>query len=146
LPLNCFGRIALSLAFVLLTLSAIVSWAGAGGSVSGTVRDASGAVLPKATVTATNIDTRVRQTVETDDKGFYAFPSLPVGHYDLEVQGAAFRPYRRAGIGIDANSRLTVDAVLKVGSKGDVVTVTENQLHVETTSTQIGRASCRERV
>jgi hypothetical protein len=95
-------------------------------------------VLPKATVTATNIDTRVRQTVQTDDKGFYAFPSLPVGHYDFEVQGAAFRPYRRAGIVIDANSRLTVDAVLKVGSKGDVVTVTENQLHVETTSTQIG--------
>jgi hypothetical protein len=138
LPLDCFGHIALSLAFVLLTLSAIVSWAGAGGSVSGTVRDASGAVLPKATVTATNIDTRVRQTVQTDDKGFYAFPSLPVGHYDFEVQGAAFRPYRRAGIVIDANSRLTVDAVLKVGSKGDVVTVTENQLHVETTSTQIG--------
>ena len=138
LPLDCFGHIALSLAFVLLTLSAIVSWAGAGGSVSGTVRDASGAVLPKATVTATNIDTRVRQTVQTDDKGFYAFPSLPVGHYDLEVQGAALRPYRRAGIVIDANSRLTVDAVLKVGSKGDVVTVTENQLHVETTSTQIG--------
>ena len=138
LPLDCFGHIALSLAFVLLTLSAIVSWAGAGGSVSGTVRDASGAVLPKATVTAANIDTRVRQTVQTDDKGFYAFPSLPVGHYDLEVQGAALRPYRRAGIVIDANSRLTVDAVLKVGSKGDVVTVTENQLHVETTSTQIG--------
>jgi hypothetical protein len=138
LALNCFGRIALSLAFVLLTLSAALSWAGAGGSVSGTVRDASGAVLPKATVTATNIDTRVRQTVPTDDKGFYAFPSLPVGHYDLEVQGAAFRPYRRTGIVIDANSRLTVDAVLKVGSQGDVVTVTENQLHVETTSTQIG--------
>ena len=68
-----------------MLLLAISSWAGVGGSISGTVKDASGGVVPKATVTATNTDTGIKQTAATDDKGFYSFPSLPVGHYDLEV-------------------------------------------------------------
>ena len=123
---------------MLLPWLALSAWAGVGGSISGTVTDPSGAVVPKATVTATNTDTGIRQTVATDDKGFYSFPSLPIGHYDLEITSAAFRPYRRTGIVIDANSALTVDAVLEVGERSDVVTVVENQLHVETTSTQMG--------
>jgi hypothetical protein len=113
-------------------------WAGVGGSISGTVKDASGAVVPKAAVTATNTGTGIRQTIATDDMGFYSFEGLPIGRYDLEVATASFRPYRRTGIVIDANSVLTIDAVLEVGERSDVVTVIENQLHVETTSTQMG--------
>jgi hypothetical protein len=112
--------------------------AGVGGSISGTVRDTSGGVVPKATVTATNTGTRIRRIVATDDKGFYSFASLPIGNYDLEVASVAFRPYRRTGIVIDANSALMIDAILEVGERSDVVTVIENQLHVETTSTQMG--------
>ena len=83
-----------------------IHWAGVGGSIAGTVRDPSGAVIPKATVTATNTATGIRQTAATDDKGFYSFPSLPIGHYDLEITSTAFRPYRRTGIVLDANSCL----------------------------------------
>jgi hypothetical protein len=117
---------------------AVSAWAGVGGSVSGTVTDPSGAVVPKVTVTAIDTDTGIRQNVLTDDKGFYSFPNLPIGHYDLEMATPAFRSYRRTGIVIDANSALTVDAALEVGGRSDVITVTEDQLHVETTSTQIG--------
>ncbi len=112
--------------------------AGVGGSISGTVTDPSGAVISKATVTLTNTDTGIKRTVATDDKGFYSFLSMPIGHYDLEVQSADFKPYRRTGIVIDANSALTVDAALEIGARSDVVTVTENQVQVETTSTQLG--------
>ena len=94
--------------------------------------------MPKATVTATNTDTGIVLTIVSDDKGFYSFASLPVGHYDLEVSSTAFRPYRRTGIAIDANSELTIDAALEVGERSDAVTVVENQLHVETSSTQMG--------
>ena len=100
--------------------------------------DASGGVVAKATVTATNTDTGINQSVATDDKGFYSFPDLPVGHYDLEVASGGFRPYRRTGIAIDANSALTIDAALQVGERSDVVTVVENRVRVETTSTQMG--------
>jgi Carboxypeptidase regulatory-like domain len=115
-----------------------VARAGDGGSISGTVTDPTGAVIPVATVTATNTDTGVGQTVATDDKGFYSLLDLPIGHYDLGVESRGFRPYRRTGIVIDANSRLTVDAALEVGERSDVVTVSENQVHVETASTQMG--------
>ena len=116
----------------------LVLWAGVGGRISGTVTDASGGVVAKVTVTATNSDTGLKQSVTTDDKGFYSFPDLPVGHYDLDIASADFRPYRRTGIVIDVNSAVTIDTALEVGERSDVVTVVENQLHVETASTQMG--------
>ena len=122
----------------LLPWVALRAWAGVGGSISGTVTDASGGVVPKASVTATNTDTRIRQTVATDDKGFYSFASLAVGNYDLVIERTSFKPYRRTGISIDVNSALIIDAALEVGGRSDVVTVVENQLHVETSSTQMG--------
>ncbi len=131
-------RIACLLAFASLCLCAATVWAGVGGSISGTLTDQTGAIVPRATVSVTNMDTGIRQTVATDDKGFYSFPSLPVGHYELQIESAAFRPYRRTGILINANSALTIDVVLELGARTDVVTVIDNQLHVETTSTQMG--------
>src|SRR5580658_7356944 len=103
----------------LLSIFAAVTWAGTGGAISGTVKDSSGAVVAKVTVTAIHIGTGVRQEVTTDDRGVYSFPVLSVGHYDLEFNGAGFRPYRRTGITVDANSALRVDAVLQVGEKTD---------------------------
>jgi hypothetical protein len=129
------------LAFVLVGAFLIAipnAWAGVSGSVSGTIKDVSGAVIPKATVTLTNTSTGIKQTVTSDVKGLYAFSNMPVGHYDLEAVASNFGPYRRTNIAIDANSVLTVDATLIVGTRADLVTVTDNELHVETTSTQMG--------
>jgi len=126
------------LAMTLLPVFPLSAWAGVGGSISGTVTDRSGGVVPKAVVTATNSETGIRQTVATDDKGFYSIGSLPPGHYLLEISGAGFRLHRRTGIVVYANSALEIDVVLEVGERSEVVTVNENQLHVDTTSTQMG--------
>jgi hypothetical protein len=136
--LGRLGRITFWLSVAFLMFFAIGTWAGVGGSISGTVTDRSGGTIAKARVTATNTDTGIRQTVASDDKGFYSFPSLPIGHYDLEVATADFRPCRRTGIVIDANSALRIDAVLEVGERSDIIEVAENQLQVETASTQMG--------
>jgi len=112
--------------------------AGVGGSISGTVRDASGAVVSKATVAATDTDTGVRRTVSTDEKGFYSFLNLPIGHYDLEVTLAGFKPSKRSGIVLDVNSALVIDLVLEIGAKTEMVEVNEASTHVETASTQLG--------
>ncbi|HKN76114.1 MAG TPA: carboxypeptidase regulatory-like domain-containing protein [Candidatus Acidoferrum sp.] len=140
------GRLALCLTLSLVLFLATDSWAGVGGSISGTVTDSSGAVVAKANVTATNTDTGFHQTIATDEKGFYSFPNLPIGHYELEVTSTAFRPYRRTGIVIDPNSAMTVDAILAVGGTSDAVTVVENRLHVETTSTQNGEVITGEQI
>jgi Carboxypeptidase regulatory-like domain len=134
-------RALISFLSVLLLLPWLASsaQAGVGGSISGTVTDPSGGVIPKATVTATNTDTSIQQTVATDDKGFYSFPSLLVGHYELEVEDAGFKLYRRTGIVLDANAALTVDAALALGPRSEVVAVKETQVHVETMSTEMGQ-------
>jgi hypothetical protein len=128
------------LAVLLFALCALVpaGHATVGGSISGTVTDANGGVVPKVTVTVANADTGVRQSVATDEKGFYSFPNVAVGRYQLEIESASFKPYRRTGILVDADSALTVDVRLEVGGITDTVTVAENQVHVETTSTQMG--------
>ena len=108
------------------------------GRISGTVTDQSGAAVFKVNVTVTDMQTGIQQTVSTDDRGFYSFPSLPVGHYVLEISTASFRPYRRTAIVLDANSALTIDVVLLVGSRADAVEVVENQVAVETSTTQNG--------
>jgi hypothetical protein len=136
--LRYFGRIALFLSFASLVLAAIDSWAGVGGSVSGTVQDASQAAVPGASVNATNIDTGVQQQVATNDQGFYSFPGLPVGRYNIAIEKAGFKPYTRSGITINTNSSVVVDAVLEVGKQAQTVTVNESALHAETSDTQMG--------
>ncbi|HXO05582.1 MAG TPA: carboxypeptidase-like regulatory domain-containing protein, partial [Candidatus Sulfotelmatobacter sp.] len=117
---------------------AFVAWAGVGGNISGTVRDSSGAVVSKAAVTVTNIETGVGQTVSSDDKGIYSFLDLPVGRYDLTVTVAGFKPYKRPGVAIDVNSALQIDPILEIGEKNDTVSVSDTATHVETVSTQLG--------
>ena len=73
------------LSALVLIASASFAWASVGGSISGTVKDPSGAVMPNAAVVATNSDTGAQTTVTTDDRGAYTFPVLPVGHYVVEI-------------------------------------------------------------
>ncbi len=112
--------------------------AGTGGSVSGTVKDASGAVVPDATVRADNLDTGVQVRGATNGRGFYSFPELPVGRYTIAIEKAGFRRYQRAAITVDTNHALTVDAVLDVGAEGNAVTVIDTAVHAETSETQMG--------
>ena len=99
------------------------AFAGVGGSISGTVKDPSGAAIVKASVTLINPSTGVRQSASADGRGTYAFPVLPVGGYVLEVNHPGFKPYRRTGIVLDANSSLRLDVVLQVGERTDAITV-----------------------
>jgi hypothetical protein len=124
---------------VLLGLwSPLAAFAGVGGRISGTVKDASGYVVPKATVSITNTATGIRQALTTDDRGVFAFLDLQVGQYDLEIVSSGFKPYQRKGIVIDADSALLIDALLEVGGKNETVTVDANAAQVETSSTQLG--------
>jgi Carboxypeptidase regulatory-like domain len=126
-------------AFILLFLIfAGSAWAGVNGSISGAVKDSTGAAIPRAPVTLTNSATGVRMSTTTDDHGAYTFPVLPVGTYILEVSLPGFQPYRRTGISVDTNSALSIDAGLRVGERSDRVTVSDSAVHLETYSSQVG--------
>jgi hypothetical protein len=126
----------LALAFVVLV--AVHAWAGTGGAISGTVKDASSAVIVDAAVTAANIDTGILQHLTTNASGFYSFPDLPIGHYSITIEKTGFKSYTRTAITIDANSALVVDAVLEIAQASQSVTVSENTVQVETSSSQMG--------
>jgi Carboxypeptidase regulatory-like domain len=127
--------------FLILTLLPgflTLSHAATGGSIAGTVRDRSGAVILQASVTVTNRNSGVRLMATTNRTGSYFFPGLPVGHYDLDVTAAGFRLYRRENITVDVNGALLVDAVLELGESSETITVKESPAQVETASTQLG--------
>jgi hypothetical protein len=131
-------RLTSFLSFAIVMLAAISLRAGTGGSMSGTVKDASGAVVPDATVSANNPDTGVQVRSATNGRGFYSFPELPVGRYTIAIEKTGFRLYQRTEIAVDANRALTVDAVLEVGGEANAVTVVDTAVHAETSETQMG--------
>jgi Carboxypeptidase regulatory-like domain/TonB dependent receptor len=113
-------------------------FAGVTASISGTVKDDSGAIIAGAAVSARNIETGVVQTQHTNAQGFYSFQSLPSGRYDIQVQESRFKLFREAGLVLDVNAALVVDAVLHIGQVNEVVEVSGEAQHVDTSSTQLG--------
>src|ERR1700674_3513082 len=126
-------------AVVACLFGAALAWASITGSISGVVTDQNGGVVVGARVTAIETQTGVRSEITTDSQGFYNFPALSVGKYDVEVQSSGFKVYRQSGLVIDVNSALRVDVRLQVGEVSEKVTVMSEAVHVETESTQNGQ-------
>ena len=131
-----FGRLFI-LAMVLV-LGIPVARASITASISGTVTDPSGAVIPGVSVVALNTETGIQTSTETNAAGFYNFPALPAGHYEIRITKTGFQEYRQTGLVLDVNTALRVDATMKVGAINQEVSVTSTAVHVETTNTQMG--------
>ncbi len=127
------------LLFLIGFFSPVFSWASVGGSISGTVKDPSGSVLPNATVVAREVNKDLTYRTRTDKGGYYTLPVLPVGRYELDVQAPGFRDYHRKDIVLDTNAALTLDVSLQVGDASETVNVSDSALHVETIGTQLGQ-------
>ena len=116
--------------------------AATGGSISGTVTDQSGAVIPGASLSLVNLDLAAGYKATTDAQGFYSFPALPVGRYELTIEGAGFKTQKKTGIVVDTDAAIRVDAALEVGERSDMVTVSatlaETQVQVDTVATHLG--------
>jgi len=130
-------RFAILLSWFLL-LSAAAAWGAVAGSISGVVKDSSGSVVPNAVVTVRELNTGTLHQTHTSADGYFTFPVLPVGRYELSVQASGFRTYRRKDIVLDTDAALKIDVPLEIGAVSQTVSVTDNTLHVETVSTQLG--------
>ena len=126
------------LCFVLLILWPVATLASVGGRISGTVKDQFTSVIPHASVFIREVNTGLAFRATADGSGHFTFPVLPVGRYEMEVEASGFRKYHRSDITLDTNAALNLDAVLEVGSVAQTVNVSDNALHVETVSTQLG--------
>jgi hypothetical protein len=83
------------LPFLLATLltSSVVAFGQTTGSISGTVFDEKGAVIPNATVTARNVERNITRTLQTSSEGTYRFENLPVGPYEVSIEASGFAKY-----------------------------------------------------
>lgn len=129
---------ALKILAVMALFSSCYGWTATSGTVSGTVKDSSQAIVRNATVSAINLDTGIRDQVSTNESGFYSFSYLPVGRYDIAVESPGFKSYRRHDVVVDTNAKITVDVVMQVGHRDETVTVNGGSVQVATSDTQMG--------
>ena len=94
------------------------------GTISGTIKDASGAVVPGVTVTATSVQTQTPTVAVTDATGFYTFPNLRPGQYAVNAELEGFKKVVRENVQLDAGGGLTIDFALETGAITEQVTVT----------------------
>src|SRR5206468_2376953 len=87
------------------------------GVLTGTVTDSSGAVIPGASVTATNTATNVSASTVTTEGGFYAIPALQPGTYKVRVELTGFKAYEQSQVVIAAATTVRVDAKLERGAQ-----------------------------
>ncbi len=108
------------------------------GQISGFVRDATGAVVPGASVSATNEGNHEQRKMTTSPEGYYVFPQLFVGKYSVTVEAAGFKKFTKTGITLDAESKISVDVALTVGAITEAVEVQASTTQVQTESAAVG--------
>ena len=128
----------------LLGLIICLGWASlpaaaqAGGAIEGTVTDSAGAVIPNATITATNVNTGISTSRTTTSAGFYSITLLIPGKYTVTVSAAGFETFKQENFIIDNEHVSAFNAKLKVGAQSETVTVTDTPPALETTNASLG--------
>ena len=130
---NCSARLAL-IAFLLIACTTARLNAQGFATISGTVTDPSGAVIPSATVTATQTQTGTASTVKSGADGNYVFPALLPSRYSISVSATGFQGYTQTGITLQADQSITVNIKMTVGAATQTVSVSGDAPQVDTTT------------
>jgi hypothetical protein len=127
-------------AVLLLATKANGQVAGA-GNIQGTVSDASGAVIPNATVTVTDVSTQVKHITKSDKAGVYVFPGLPVSTYNLGIAATGFETYLQTGIVLEVGSNIDINVAMAVGKASITI-----EAHAEGLALQTEDASFKQTI
>jgi hypothetical protein len=119
---------------LLLPVARFASAQSTTADITGTVTDATGASLPHATVTLTNLGTKEVRTAQTTDAGDYTFTQLGPGTYSIQVSQSGFKSFVIPNIALSASDRARENAKLEVGTEGQTVEVTGQAPALQTDS------------
>jgi hypothetical protein len=108
------------------------------GAITGTVTDPSGAAVPNASVTATNVEMGTTWPTQTNSAGVYNLPRLPIGQYTLKVEAKGFKTEVRPAFELQMNQIARLDVRLSVGAMTQTVTVSAAPPLLQTESMQTG--------
>jgi Carboxypeptidase regulatory-like domain/TonB dependent receptor len=127
--------VAVTLLAVTFLINVVVAAQETRGSIRGVVTDASGALVPNASITVVNMGTNVGTTVTTSESGVYFVPNLPPGVYTVTVEQQGFQKAIRENVRVDVATSTVADAQLTVGEVSQSVTVTaQAEVPITTTS------------
>ena len=124
----------LAIAFIL----AGAAWAQSTGTITGTVTDQSGSVIPNVSIVVTNQDTGENRTTATGDAGIYLVPSLPVGKYRIEVKANGMQPTAATDLNVSVSSTVRQDFSLNVSTASEIVEIRATAPVLETSSVSVG--------
>jgi Carboxypeptidase regulatory-like domain len=130
-------------AFVLASSSL---FAQATGSLSGTVQDRSGAVVPGAAVTATSQGTNFSRGTTTDDTGHYLLPLLPISTYTIRVKAQGFQPVEQKDIRLQVDESREVDFSVAPATMQQAIEVSATAVAVETSNASLGQVITSQQV
>ncbi len=108
-------------------------------SLSGTVTDPSGAVVPRAHVVVHSLDTGIDRTIDTDAAGLYAVPSLLPGRYKVQASASGFNTYTVPVVTLNVDQSATVNMQLAVGATGETVEVNTATTQIEEQTITVGQ-------
>ena len=109
------------------------------GSITGVVKDSSGAPVAHVRVAATESSTNFTRSGESDSNGEYRLLAMPPGQYTLTATDPGFQTFITKGITLQVNDQLQINVNLEIGAVKEAVTVEANTVQVETESTQLGQ-------
>src|SRR6266567_7988250 len=115
-----------------------VSQAQASAGITGTITDPSGAVVPNAKVTITNEDTSVSNHTVSSSAGTYSFKGLNPGKYRVTVETPGFKLSVQKGVNVEVSTTATIDVQVSTGATTETVSVTAEQIALNTTAPELG--------
>src|SRR5579863_5797474 len=143
---SAFGLLSLALLILWSNFSLPVHAADITATISGTLRDSTGAVVSRANVSVTNTGTNASRSSVTLSDGSYLFTLLPIGTYRVTVEQTGFRKYVRDGVVLNVNQNARLDVTLNVGTSNQVVEVTGDVTQVDTVSATLGNVETERRI
>jgi outer membrane receptor protein involved in Fe transport len=122
---------------VQLNISAFAQSQASSGSIEGTITDATGAVVPDAKITATNLQTGLTRSITSNGEGLYRLQLLPVGDYNVTIEKQGFGTVKREFVKVQIGQKVPLDIELGAAGAAESINVTSEVPIVETTRTQV---------
>jgi len=122
----------IAIAMVLLLFTGVVVAQSDRASITGTVKDPSGAVVAGVEVTAVNVGTNLRTNALTNELGFYTITNLAIGQYTLTFSREGFRRFEQKGIVLNVRQVAQIDATMPIGATAETVEVNANATVLQT--------------
>ena len=138
-PINCKVARLYTLFSLVLILPAMALGQVDTGSISGTVRDTSGSVVPGVKVTLTNQGTGISSSTTTKSVGEYTFSPVKIGRYSVSAEMTGFEKIQQNNVTVDVQEKVQVDLVMTLGKTSETVTVDAAPPALQTQDASVGQ-------